>query len=55
MNNAKKYPMLEENDFYLDDDEPSTIVAKTLQDKEYQYYEDNNIIYHKNIKRSLKK
>lgn len=55
MNNTKKYPMLEENDFYLDDDEPSTIVAKTLQDKEYQYYEDNNIIYHKNIKRSLKK
>lgn len=55
VSNVKKYPNLEENDFYLDDDEPSTIVAKSIENKEYQYYEDNSIIYRKNIKRSLKK
>ena len=43
-----KYPDLDDNDFYLGEDGPTTIVAKQLLHQKYSFYEEDGIIYHKN-------
>ena len=50
--NKGKYSFLVDNDFYLGEDGPTTIVAKQLYPKEYSFYEEDGIIYHNSYVKS---
>ena len=48
INNRSKYPNINEDDFYLGEGGPATIVAKTLKEKNHQFVIENDAIHHVN-------
>lgn len=48
LNNNENYNYIKESDFNLGEDSSNVIVAKIIQEKEYPFIEEDNIIYHIN-------
>lgn len=48
LKDKSKYPFLINEDFYIDEEGATTIVAKQIKQREYPYYEENGTIYRNN-------
>lgn len=48
LKDKSKYPFLINEDFYIDEEGATTIVAKQIKQREYPYYEENGTTYHNN-------